>query len=197
MTTTNKTNLFGYALTVACLTLTLSAPALAQGGPPWNAPRQNAPVVTEALTAEEKQDLQFMREEEKLARDVYAALSAEWKLSVFDRISASEDNHFNAIGRLLARYGVDDPAKNDVPGVFVNPDLTALYGTLMTKGKLSAKDALEVGVAIEKVDIADLEKALIATTKTDIKRVYSNLLEASLSHQEAFETNLEAACLNP
>lgn len=180
-------------LAAVCL-LSAAAPLMAQGGPPWTQPR---PVATPGITAEEAKALVFMREEEKLARDVYAALFAEWKLSVFDRINASEDNHFDAIGTLLARYGIDDPAKNDVPGVFVNAELTALYAELIAKGKLSAKDALEVGVLIEKVDIEDLEDAISGTAKLDIKRVYANLLNASLSHQEAFETNLEAACLNP
>lgn len=176
--------------------LSAAVPVLAQGNSPWTPPRLNVPVVTQPVTAEESAALAFMREEEKLARDVYRALYEEWKLTVFDRIADSEQRHFDSVGTLLKRYGIEDPARNDVPGVFVNTELTALYAELMAKAKLSTKDALEVGVMIEKADIEDLEAALAATTKLDIKRVYSNLLNGSLSHQEAFETNLEAVCLN-
>lgn len=180
----------------AVFVLSAAVPVLAQGNSPWAPPRPNVPVVTQPITAEESAALAFMREEEKLARDVYRALFEEWKLTVFDRIADSEQRHFDSVGALLKRYGIEDPARTDVPGVFVNTDLTALYAELMAKAKLSAKDALEVGVLIEKTDIEDLEAALAATTKLDVKRVYSNLLNGSLNHQEAFETNLEAVCLN-
>ncbi len=38
---------------------------------------------TSTLSAIETADLQFMREEEKLAHDVYAALYAKWQTPVF------------------------------------------------------------------------------------------------------------------
>lgn len=192
---TSMTARFVLILAAAFL-LSAAVPLLAQGNAPWTPPRTGVPAVTQPITAAEADALVFMREEEKLARDVYRALYEQWKLSVFDRIAASEETHFDTIGTLLARYGIDDPAKNDVPGVFVNSELTTLYAELTAKAKLSANDALEVGVLIEKTDIEDLETALAGTTKLDLKRVFTNLLNGSLNHQEAFETNLEAACLN-
>lgn len=64
----------------------------------------------------------------------------------------------------------------------------------MTKGMASVKDALEVGVLIEKTDIADLEAAIEAAVKPTLERLYTNLVAASYNHLEAFETNLESAC---
>lgn len=185
----NLSKIFGAASLLA-LAATMSATAMAQGGP-----RPGVAVV--AATPEEAGVLAYMREEEKLARDVYRLLYEKWGLTVFDRIGASEERHFQAIGNLLARYGVEDPAKADVAGVYVNETLKKLYAELVSKGSVSAKDALEVGVLIEKTDIADLEKSMTATVKVDVKRVFASLMEASLAHQEAFETSLEAACLNP
>lgn len=185
------------AAAVLCFLTMAASPLFAQNGPRQGPNGPANPPVIQAATELEAHELRFMREEEKLARDVYRALYEKWNLSVFDRIARSEEAHFTAVGRLLTRYGIDDPARNDVPGVFQNAELSALYAELMAKGMTSAKDALEVGLAIEKADIEDLEKALANTTKLDIKRVYSNLLSASLDHLEAFETNLEAACLNP
>jgi hypothetical protein len=145
----------------------------------------------QSATAEEAKSLAFMREEEKLARDVYQQLYAKWKYRVFANIVQSEQRHFEAVGVLIARYGVTDPAAHTAAGVFADPALSALYNELVAKGSLSLKDALEVGALIEKKDIEDLETALKATDKADIKTVYANLLAGSLNHQEAFDNVLE------
>jgi hypothetical protein len=153
-------------------------------------PQQNQPVVVVPATAEEIASLTFMREEEKLARDVYRFLFEKWNYAEFDRIAAAEQQHFATIGTLLTRYSIPDPAANDIPGVFADPKLTALYAELTAKGANSLKDALEVGVIIEKADIDDLTNAN-NTTKYDIKRVYTNLMQASFNHLDAFESALE------
>lgn len=164
--------------------------------------QSNAPACclatnpVEPLTADEEKTLVFMREEEKLARDVYQVLAAKWNLRIFSNIAKSEQRHFDSIGVLLERYGVKDPAASAPAGVYSDTRLTALYAELVAKGSLSLKDALEVGVLIEKTDIADLESALKTTSKLDIKNVYANLLAGSISHQEAFESVLEAVAVN-
>jgi len=143
------------------------------------------------VSEDEAKQLQFMREEEKLARDIYLQLNEKWNLVVFRNIAASEEQHMGAVGRLLERYAVEDPAANKPAGVYTDERLTALYAELMEKGTRSVKEALEVGVLIEKTDIADLETSIKMTVKWDIKRVYTNLMNASYNHLEAFETNLE------
>lgn len=183
-----KTLICTFALLLAVLT-----PALAQNGFRANGPGPGTPVVITPATDAEIQWLTFMREEEKLARDVYTALGEKWNLIVFKNIAASEDRHFASVGVLLTRYGIKDPAST-LDGVYTDSRLSALYAELMAKGSKSVQDALEVGVLIEKADIADLEKALAATTKTDLKRVFTNLLDGSYSHLEAFESNLEVVC---
>ena len=190
------------SLVLAGLILLAGVSLLAQRGPgpqsgagcPWcNRDAGPAPAV-EPLTAPEVQSLLLMREEEKLARDVYVNLYQRWKLNVFANIARSEQRHFDAVGVLLARYGVTDPAL-ETAGTFTNATLQTLYGQLMAKGILSLKDALEVGVAIEEQDIDDLEAAIAATGKTDIKRVYANLLSGSLSHLAAFTSHLQVTAV--
>jgi hypothetical protein len=159
-------------------------PALAQNGPGrgWG-----STATTQSPTAAELQWLKFMREEEKLARDVYQQLHEKWSLIAFQNIATSEQRHFDSIGVLLSRYGIADPAQS-ASGVYTDTNLNALYNELMAKGLRSAQDALEVGVLIEKKDIEDLESALKETSKADIKRVYTNLMNASYRHLDAFET---------
>lgn len=187
---------FATAMGALGLALALAAPASAQGRN-GKGPGPGVPATLEPATAEEARSLAFMREEEKLARDVYRLLGEQWKLAVFENIAQAEQRHFEAIGNLLARYGVEDPAANDIPGVYKDPELSALYAQLTAKGKLSAKDALEVGVMIEKADIEDLEKALAVVAKSDIKRVYTNLLAGSYDHLEAFENCAQVLAAAP
>lgn len=142
------------------------------------------------LSAAEEADLLFMREEEKLARDVYNAMYARWRQPIFRNIAASEQTHMNAILTLLNRYGLPDPAAGNAPGVFTNPELQALYDELIARGNQSRVEALRVGVAIEEADIADLEASLTHTTHADIRMVYNNLLRASRNHLRAFTRQL-------
>ena len=69
------------------------------------------------LTATQISQLQLMREEEKLAR-CYTALNAKWSLRVFDRISQSEQRHFDAIGRQLTVNKIADPSADKKAGEF-------------------------------------------------------------------------------
>lgn len=177
------------AMALAVL-VSVAAPALAQYGNGYGPGYGNGTGLvapTAPLTADETQWLRFMREEEKLARDVYQQLFKKWNLVVFDNIAASEQAHFDALGTLLTRYGVADPALANA-GVYSSAKLNTLYNELMAKGMKSAQDALEVGALIEKTDIADLESSLKGTTKLDLKRVYTNLMAPSYNHLEAFET---------
>ena len=105
------------------------------------------------LTALEVDGLAFMREEEKLARDVYLTLYEKWNMPVFQNIAGSESTHMDAVLTLLERYSLDDPSAEKAVGEFTNPDLQALYDQLVNLGSQSLADALKVGAAIEEIDI--------------------------------------------
>jgi hypothetical protein len=142
------------------------------------------------LSQDESDDLLFMREEEKLARDIYLILYVEWGNRVFDSIAQSEQKHTDAVLKLLEKYGLDDPALSAV-GQFANPELLDLYNGLLEDGLSSERAALKVGALIEEVDMEDIVIAMERTSQTDILRVYSNLLAGSENHFKAFVRNIE------
>jgi hypothetical protein len=131
-----------------------------------------------------------MREEEKLARDVYLKLYEKWQLPVFQNIAGSEQTHTDAVKTLLDRYGLTDPFSEEI-GVFENEALQNLYNQLITQGNLSIADALKVGGAIEEIDILDLEERMAQTDKADIILVYENLLKGSRNHLRSFVSTLQ------
>ena len=136
------------------------------------------------LSAEEAAALLFMREEEKLARDVYNQMYALWGQPVFQNIAASEQAHMDEIKLLLDRYGLSDPALG--PGQFTDPSLQALYNQLIAQGSISVTEALNVGGLVEQTDIADLQARLAQADNADIQLVYTNLMNASYNHLAAF-----------
>jgi len=140
------------------------------------------------LDQAETDALQFMLEEEKLARDVYTALYAIWGQPVFDNISGSEQTHINAVLDLLERYDLT-PLASDQPGVFANTDLQALYTQLIAQGSQSLADALLVGGAIEEIDILDLQSRIAQTDQADIQSVFEALENGSYHHLSAFASN--------
>ena len=129
-----------------------------------------------------------MREEEKLAHDVYVVMYELWGMRIFQNISGSEQSHTEAVKSLLDGYGVPDPAVGEI-GVFSNPDLQVLYNDLVAQGSQSLTDALLVGAAIEEIDILDLEERLAQTDNADIQHVFENLLKGSGNHLRAFTSS--------
>ena len=143
------------------------------------------------LTEEITNTILYMREEEKLARDIYLTLDDLWDADVFANIAASEQRHMDAIGRIITLYGLEDPVADHAIGIFTNNTLAAQYKDLINKGSVSLQEALQVGVLVEQTDIQDLEKALLVEgLPTTVQRVYTNLLAGSHRHLEAFETCL-------
>ncbi|OZA22680.1 MAG: hypothetical protein B7X93_12695 [Hydrogenophilales bacterium 17-61-9] len=152
----------------------------------------SAKTTLSSLSAAEKSDLLFMREEEKLARDVYLTLYETWGLPVFSNIASSEQSHMDAVLKLLRTYRLTDPAAGLAIGEFANPELQALYDTLMAKGRLGALDALQVGGIIEETDMHDLVAAIERADNADLDATYANLLCGSRNHLRAFAANIES-----
>jgi hypothetical protein len=148
-------------------------------------------VLSGTLTEEEAAGLLFMREEEKLAHDVYMALYEQWEMPIFQNIAASELTHTEVVKTLLDKYNIPDPAEVSALGQFSNQDLQALYDQLVETGSASLTDALTVGTAVEEIDILDLEKYIAQTELADITQVYENLLAGSRNHLRSFAAALE------
>ncbi len=142
-----------------------------------------------SLSELEKTSLLQMREEEKLAHDVYTSLYKTWGKQIFSNISQSEQTHTNAVKLLLDRYQIEDPAK-DKEGEFKSEELQKLYNLLVEKWKKSLLDALIVGATIEDLDIYDLQTQSKNIDNEDILLVYQNLERGSRNHMRAFTRNI-------
>lgn len=147
------------------------------------------PVGT--LTAAEEAGLILMREEEKLARDVYLTLYDKWGEKIFTNIASSEKTHTDTVKYLIDRYDLEDPVKDDTVGVFTDPTMQKLYDDLIAQGSQSVEEAFIVGMTIEDLDIKDLQDLIAETDNEDIRIAYENLLRGSRNHMRAFNRQLE------
>jgi hypothetical protein len=161
-----------------------------KGGPALSAPPRASAVAT--LSDAEVATLVWMREEEKLARDMYITLNTYFPAKIFVNIAAAEQRHFDAIGKKLVLYDIADPA-TDVVGTFTNPDLQGVYDDLLALGMVNYVEALKVGVTIEETDLADLEAAIDGTSSVPLARTYLHLLTGSEHHLAAFTRALAKA----
>ena len=154
---------------------------------------QGTPVTPSGdLTDAEIADLLYMREEEKLAHDVYLTLYETWGTAIFSNIAASEQAHTDAVLYLIESYGLDDPAAGKAVGEFENQDLQALYNQLVAQGQESPEAALLVGGTIEEIDILDLQESIAEIDNPSLIQVFENLLDGSINHLNGFVRNYES-----
>jgi len=153
----------------------------------------------DVLTDAEIEDITYMRQEEKLARDVYLTLYNHYVeidpifAQIFGNISESEQRHMDSVKGLIDKYGLEDPVTNDAVGSFSNPIFVELFEKLVDLETVNKCGALSVGIFIEETDIADIEAALNHVTARDVSRVFNNLLSGSYNHWNAFTSHFVSA----
>lgn len=141
------------------------------------------------LSQNEKDDLLFLREEEKLARDVYLYSFDKYGTLIFKNIASSESSHMNSVLMILNTYNLEDPAFES-RGIFKNTELQEIYNQLTILSDKSLLDALKVGNIIEDLDIRDLGLNEKRTEKSDLLNLYQLLKCGSRNHLRNFNSQL-------
>ena len=144
-----------------------------------------------ALTPAEKNALNYMYQEEKLAKDVYYKLGEMYpNLRVFHNIYRAEIMHESSVANVMKHYGLTLPVRSDEVGVFKNEELQKFYDELIAKGKKSSKDAIEAAIMVEVTDVEDLDKYLKQATSPEIVALFKFLKAGSYNHYNAFNRTL-------
>ncbi len=167
----------------------MSISVAAQGGGRFG--NNSSDDDTSTISTEEIQSVLFMREEEKLARDVYLTLYVQWGNDVFNNIAESEQRHMDAMLELIEKYNLTDPALEGI-GLFTDSELQALYNTLVARGMTSELEGMYTGALIEEVDMEDIQHAIEEAHLEDIISTYESLLCGSRNHLRAFVGQIES-----
>jgi hypothetical protein len=156
----------------------------------WSSCTKKDDNTVVVLSEQEKSDLQFLREEEKLAHDVYMYAFRKYNNTTFSNIANSEQSHTTSVLNLLVSRNIPDPAVNLKEGEFKNTALQALYNTLATTIDSSENHALIVGATVEDLDINDIHHFYANTTNNEILLVYDKLTCGSRNHLRSFTKSL-------
>ena len=166
----------------ACLFCLVAVTALLMAWSSARAEQTDTPTLADQLT--------YLRQEEKLAHDVYLALGEKWKLRMFQNIAAAETRHTQAVAALMKAHDIPDPVAEMEPGDFADKALQKLHDQLVESGSKSLADALKVGAQIEEMDIADLDRLIADTDDENVKTIYERLRCGSANHLRAFNRQL-------
>lgn len=140
-----------------------------------------APV---ALNAAAREALLFQIEEERMARELYVAFGEKWAARPFRRIPQAERHHEDMLRALAARADLAVPVAE--PAKFASPVIQQRYNTLLARGLVSETEALAVGAAVERQDIADLQALRPQVAGTELEPLVTALEAASERHLAAF-----------
>ena len=126
-----------------------------------------------------------MREEERMARDLYTQLAASSGEAIFTRIAGAEQRHLDAVERLMTSQGMNPDAAGATVGRYAVGEVQAAYTRWLSQGRASDQAAYKVGVELETWDIAEL-KTMKVPSDTTGARVVAALLNGSEHHLTAF-----------
>ncbi len=143
-------------------------------------------LPVESISAAERAELIKMRQEEKLARDIYQVFFFVYQQPIFNNIAKAEQSHMNLVKMMLDKYKIPDPITSNAWGVYQDPAFNKLFVQLAGIGLASRTHALAVGAYIEDLDIDDLNKAIKLTNNRDMNTIWQNLNRGSRNHMRSF-----------
>lgn len=135
-------------------------------------------IAPSVLSTQEIQDLYYQYSEEMLARDLYNHFYSVYGTQTFANIAKSEQEHMDAMKFLLDRYSLEYPSSYW--------ELQSNYDSLKIEWDKWLKEALEVWVKIEILDINDIIDTIKSTDNDDLKIVFTNIGGASYNHMRWF-----------
>ena len=138
---------------------------------------------TADLTADEIEFIYAVREDEKVARDLYFSFFGTFGLKPFENIGKAEDNHIKATEKLFDYYEIDYPALSE-NGKFENAIRQKLFDSLLLKGTPEL-EAFKVMAMLEESNIVEYGEVLKTIANPNIKIVIENLARASANHFKA------------
>ena len=140
-------------------------------------------VASSPLSDQEKADLAYQYSEEMVARDAYNYFFSLYHVQTFQNIAQSEQQHMDAVKVLLDRYSLPTPTNYG--------ELDSTFLTLKAEWEKWLKEALEVGLKIEMLDVKDIVDTIKTTDNDDLRIVFSNIGGASYNHMRGFLQTLQ------
>lgn len=129
-------------------------------------------------------------DEERMAYRLYNRLGEDHPdMRPFQNIPHAEKRHFGALVD-YAKANFPGSTEGELDGDFHFESTQKLYEKWLTEGKASPQAAAQVGVQLEKMDIADIDEFLARKPEPALAQILENLRRGSENHLAAFERQL-------
>lgn len=146
-----------------------------------------APVltVTDSLSADEIEFQFALREDEKMARDLYTVFAAKYSTAPqIDRIAAAENSHIACVEAVLDYYEISYPAMTAAAGLFEDAKRQAIYNELADKSG-TLLEVYATMAAVEEESVSAYKSVQSEITNENIALVITNMIKASSNHLKA------------
>lgn len=148
-------------------------------------------TVTSALNADEIEFLYAVREDEKLAHDVYSVFADKYPTAPqIGRIMNAESTHMAAVDSLFKYYEIDYVPTTEV-GVFASPERQEQFNTLSAQSS-TLVEAFKTMAFIEEEGIAAYNAVVGDIENVNIKLVIEHLTKASGNHLKAVDRQIKS-----
>ncbi|MCC6402649.1 MAG: DUF2202 domain-containing protein [Fimbriimonadaceae bacterium] len=142
---------------------------------PESSPTSSRPTTPEAYL--------HLFNAERVAADVFEALSKKWGGRPFGKLAEAEATHVVAVGRILGRTGNSSTIIEQ--GKYSMPEFQALYDAMVKRGSVSLEEALSAGAELEEMSLRDLQAWRTEEKGTEARKVFDALIQGSANHLQA------------
>lgn len=148
-------------------------------------------TVTDPLTTDEIEFIYAVREDEKLAHNLYIYFVTQYPTArQLANIGNAEINHITTIERVFTYYEIDFPTLGQ-PGVFTDENRQAIYTRLTAQGS-TLHEAYQVMAALEEENIVIYSKVASELTNPNLQLIINNLAQSSENHFKVLVNQITA-----
>jgi hypothetical protein len=145
------------------------------------------------LSVEAMEGLIFLRNGERLAKDIAHDFMDAYGSHPFFGQSEAERSHGRAVSQLLARYALHDLVDDQRPGEYSDPFWQSEYDFYREQGALGYIDALLVSLEIQEAAVVDLRYwSELSESDVVVVEVLRALLMATRNHLRILNNELES-----
>ncbi len=145
----------------------------------------------EPVSIHEEMAMEYLRENEKFARDFYLEMFDIWNDEIFSKMAEAEEVHMETVLCLLEKYEIKDPAAGLKIGEFKNQEMAELFPRLIERGSKSLADAFAAGSMLEVWNLCDLMNCEKCLNSADLNAVVTEFKRSTRNHIRVMHANLK------
>lgn len=126
--------------------------------------------------------MQWMYDQEKLARDLSQELYDEWEEPNFANMVVTHQRHMNELEVTMRRYSLNPPADTNEPGGYRDEQHVELFAELKRRAEEGPLEAVKAVAFLQELHIFEYRLHVELTAEKPVKDTFERLLAGSKNH---------------